>query len=93
MNNNEKCSVCISLNEDCNALTFCCLIGKTPVSLFVIHINSYCFFKPTANCTFTDEDSICYDHGKFYHILKIYNDIAVILGKSTVNKLKVSTSH
>ena len=31
MNNNEKCSVCISLNEDCNALTFCRLIGKTPV--------------------------------------------------------------
>ena len=31
MNNNEKCSVCISLSEDCNALTFCCLIGKTPV--------------------------------------------------------------
>ena len=59
MNNNEKCSVCISLNEDCNALTFCCLIGKTPVSLFVIDINSYCFFEPTANCTFTDEDSIC----------------------------------
>ena len=28
-----------------------------------------------------------------YHILKIYNNIAVILGKSTVNKLKVSTSH
>ena len=31
MNNNEKCSDCISLNEDCNALTFCCLIGKTPL--------------------------------------------------------------
>ena len=31
MNINEKCSACISLNEDCNALTFCCLIGKTPV--------------------------------------------------------------
>ena len=31
MNNNEKCSFCISLNEDCNALTFCRLIGKTPV--------------------------------------------------------------
>ena len=31
MNNNEKCSVCISLIEDCDALTFCCLIGKTPV--------------------------------------------------------------
>ena len=30
MDNNEKCSVCISLNEDCNALTFCRLIGKTP---------------------------------------------------------------
>ena len=31
MNINEKCSACISLNEDCNALTFCRLIGKTPV--------------------------------------------------------------
>ena len=31
MNNIEKCSACISLNEDCNASTFCCLIGKTPV--------------------------------------------------------------
>ena len=30
MNNNEKCSVCISLNEDCDALTFYHLIGKTP---------------------------------------------------------------
>ena len=30
MNNNEKCTVCISLNEDCDALTFCCIIGKTP---------------------------------------------------------------
>ena len=30
MDNNEKCSVCISLNEDCNALIFCLLIGKTP---------------------------------------------------------------
>ena len=30
MNNNEKCSVCISLNEDCNALTFYCLVGETP---------------------------------------------------------------
>ena len=32
MNNKEKCSVCISLNKDCNTLTFCCLTGgKTPV--------------------------------------------------------------
>ena len=31
MNNNEKCSVHISLNEDYNALTFWHLIGKTPV--------------------------------------------------------------
>ena len=31
MSNYEKCSVGISLNEDCNSLTFCCLIGKTPV--------------------------------------------------------------
>ena len=38
------------------------------------------------NCTFTDEDSICY-HEKFYHILKIYNNIAVNLGNSTVNKI------
>ena len=30
MNNNEKCSVCISLYEDCNALTFCRPTGKTP---------------------------------------------------------------
>ena len=30
MNNNKKCSVCINLNEGCNALTFCRLIGKTP---------------------------------------------------------------
>ena len=25
-----KNAVSISLNEDCNALTFCCLVGKTP---------------------------------------------------------------
>ena len=31
MNNNEKYRVCISLNEDCTALNFCHLIGKTPV--------------------------------------------------------------
>ena len=31
MNNNEKFSVCISQDEDCNALTFCCLINKSPV--------------------------------------------------------------
>ena len=31
MNNNEKYSVGISLSKDCNILTFCCLIGKTPV--------------------------------------------------------------
>ena len=31
MNNNEKCSACISLNEDCNVLIFCRLIGKTPI--------------------------------------------------------------
>ena len=31
MNNNEKCSFCISLNEDCNALALCRLIGKTLV--------------------------------------------------------------
>ena len=31
MNDNKKCSIGISLNEDCNALIFCCLIGKTPV--------------------------------------------------------------
>ena len=31
MNNNEKCSVGISLNEDCNALTSCHLIDKNPV--------------------------------------------------------------
>lgn len=31
MNNNERCSVGISLNKDYNALTFCQLIGKTHV--------------------------------------------------------------
>ena len=65
MNNNEKCSVCISLHEDCNALTLCCLIGKTPVESLSFS-DSYCFSEPTANCTFTDEDSICYHHEKFY---------------------------
>ena len=36
MNNNEKCSVCISLNEDCNALTFAILLVKLLFSLVVI---------------------------------------------------------
>ena len=31
MNKNEKCNVGLSLNEDCNALNFCHLLGKTPV--------------------------------------------------------------
>ena len=85
MNNNKKCSVGISLNEDCNALTFCCLTGKTLESLS--DSDKQLLFLRT-NCTFTDEDSICYQHEKFYHILKIYNDIAAILENSTVNKLK-----
>ena len=65
MNNNEKCGACISLNEDCNALTFVVLLVKLLLSLLVIQINSYYFSEPTANCTFTD-DSICYHHEKFY---------------------------
>ena len=81
MNNTEKCSACISLNKDCNALTFCCLIGKTPVESL----------SEISHCTFTDEDSICYHHEKLHHILKIYNDMALILGNSTLNKLKVPT--
>ena len=64
-NNNEKCSVCICLNEDFNTLIFCCLVGKTPAES-LSDSDSYCFSEPTANCTFTDEDSICYHHEKFY---------------------------
>ena len=56
MNNNEKCSVCVGLLSQC---------VKPLLSLLVIQINSYCFSEPTANCTFTDEDSICYHHEKF----------------------------
>ena len=51
MNNNEKCSACISLNEDCNALTFCCLIAKTPVESLSDSDKCYCSSEPTANCT------------------------------------------
>ena len=40
-------------------------VCKTPVE-FIGDSDSYCFSEPTANCTFTDEDSICYHHGKFY---------------------------
>ena len=65
ISNIQKCSVCISLNEDCNTLTFYRLIGKTPVES-LSDSDSYCFLEPTANCTFTDEDSICYHHEKFY---------------------------
>ena len=40
-------------------------VCKTPVE-FIGDSDSYCFSEPTANCTFTDEDSICYHHEKFY---------------------------
>ena len=64
MNNNEKCSVGISLNEDCNALIFCCLIGKTPVESLSDSDKQIMFLQ--TNCTFTDEDSICCQHEKLY---------------------------
>ena len=63
MSNYEKCSVGISLNEDCNSLTFCCLIGKTPVESLSDSDKQLVFLG--TNCKFTDEDSICY-HEKFY---------------------------
>ena len=37
-------------------------------SLLVIQINSYCLFEPTANCTFTDEDSIYHHENSIYHM-------------------------
>ena len=40
-------------------------VCKTPVE-FIGDSDSYCFSEPTANCTFTDEDKICYHHEKFY---------------------------
>ena len=52
-----------TLNEDCNAMTFSCLIGKTPVDILVIQIKL--LFLRT-NCTITEEDSMCYHHEKFY---------------------------
>ena len=45
---------------------FVVLLVKLLLSLFVIQINGYCFSEPTANCTFADEDSICYHHEKSY---------------------------
>ena len=93
MNNNEKCSVCISLNEDCNALTFAILLVKLLFSLLVIQTVTVSPNQlPTAHLLMKIVLVIIMK-SSIYHILKIYNDIAVILGSSTVNKLKVSTSH
>ena len=64
MNDNKKCSIGISLNEDCNALIFCCLLVKTPVVSLSDSDKQLLILR--TNCTFTDEDSICYHHEKFY---------------------------
>ena len=48
VNNYEKCSVGISLNGDCNSLTFCCLIGKTPVES-LSDSDKQCFSEPIAH--------------------------------------------
>ena len=63
-NYKEKYGVGITLNEDCNALTFCRLIGKTPVKSLSDSDKQLLFLQ--TNCTFTDKDSISYHHEKFY---------------------------
>ena len=52
-----------SLNEDCNAMTFSCLIGKTPVEY---HSDSDKVTFLRTSSTVTEEDSMCYHHEKFY---------------------------
>ena len=66
MNNNENAVPVSVLVKTAMHWLFVVLLVKLLLSLLVIQINSSCFFKPTTNCTFTNEDSIWYHHEKFY---------------------------
>ena len=81
INNNEKYSAGISLNEDWNVLTFCRLIGKTPVESLRHSDKQLLFFQ--TNCTF---------YWWRWYLLSSWEIISIAFWKSTTKLVILGNS-
>ena len=64
MSPNEKYYVAIKLNENCNATTYCMLVGK--VLSGSLRDDDKCLLCFCTKGRFDEEDVICYQHEKIY---------------------------